>query len=898
MVSTCSLIAFIRNEINLFWTGNFYDEILLDPFKNELDKKSVKLIRFFNIGTEQSVNICEPYELVKADKEGDLKLDSILFDGLQSFKDINSDENVINKKQQNTFDNQQQQDIQTQLRGVDPNNNSKAQIVRISIKLRIKRKCIFNIIQYRKDKMKISRKILFIKILRLQYLVNISNKNLLKNLKQLLMRTKKQKKQFQKLRKFNQKTMKKSKNYIGMTSNQNLHLNKRFLKLIKITIVNYKIRLIKLKKNKIYNKIIKFIVHLLDKSIKLTPKKPKNQMSTVLNKSNSKGIRMRIFKKTQSSQKIKNKQVFQKHLQNNEHIFVLLKQTDFLFQISESKDDVQDYIKLFICRQGISDNYRSIITIDKENSYALLQKKKQYQNRESSNSSQQKNENRSNSGLFKSASLQQFYRAQSAVEKNSYQNYKGNQLQINQMKNVSYLSLLQQSGYQLKHNYTKSTKELNNKWIDFLSNENQRQKPFENQAYKRLNEKLEYLEKKFHQLKDSFANVSENQQDKKTDRIKQKQYSMVSKYFPQKFIQQQKNVSQEESKVKKDIKSIFNIYSQMKDIKSYTSNSQLLKQSQDKNTGLLQDFVTQIKRNSNKNSQLLKGSQINQTNSNLNKSERQQSMDSKYFYLNKISETQPNEPFLYYISTVIQAIKSKKPTELDELIKEHFSQTYQGLIYANRLVIQFDPNKVIYLPKSNHLKTIVFDLDETLIHCNSNLSIQGDIILPITFPNNETIQASINIRPYAKQILKTLSKDFEIIIFTASHSCYANMVIDYLDPKKQWISHRLFREHCIQTREGAYIKDLRILGNRKLCNVLLVDNASYSFNKQIENGIPIISYYDNKEDQELLHLENYLLNFRSVKDVRDLNQKQLKLKQFLDYSDFDDLQNNLKDIYF
>ncbi|CAD8054727.1 unnamed protein product [Paramecium primaurelia] len=551
-----------------------------------------------------------------------------------------------------------------------------------------------------------------------------------------------------------------------------------------------------------------------------------------------------------------------------------------------------------ISRQGIQDNYRSIITIDKENSYALLQKKKQYQNRESSNSNQQKNENRSNSGLFKSASLQQFYRAQSAVEKNSYQNYKGNQQQINQMKNVSYLSLLQQSGYQLKHNYTKSTKELNNKWIDFLSNENQRQKSFENQAYKRLNEKLEYLEKKFNQLKDSFANVSESQQDKKTDRIKQKQYSMVTKYFPQKFIQQQKNVSQEESKVTKDIKSIFNIYSQMKDIKSYTSNSQLLKQSQDKNTGLLQDFVTQIKKNSNKNSQLLKGSQINETNQTFNKSERQQSMDSKYFYLNKISETQPNEPFLYYISTVIQAIKSKKPTELDELIKDHFSQTYQGLIYANRLVIQFDPNKVIYLPKSNHLKTIVFDLDETLIHCNSNLSIQGDIILPITFPNNETIQASINIRPYAKQILKTLSKDFEIIIFTASHSCYANMVIDYLDPKKQWISHRLFREHCIQTREGAYIKDLRILGNRKLCDVLLVDNASYSFNKQIDNGIPIISYYNNKEDQELLHLQNYLLNFRSVKDVRDLNQKQLKLKQFLDYSDFDDLQNNLKDIYF
>ncbi|CAD8171913.1 unnamed protein product [Paramecium octaurelia] len=552
-----------------------------------------------------------------------------------------------------------------------------------------------------------------------------------------------------------------------------------------------------------------------------------------------------------------------------------------------------------LSKQGISDNGRSIITIDKENSYALLQKKKQLQNREGSSSSQQKNENRSNSGLQKSASLQQFYRAQSAVEKNSYQNQKGNQQQIKEMKNISYLYLLQQSGYKLRHNQTKSTKEQNSKGSDFLSNEYLKQKPVENQAYKRLNEKLEYLEKKFNQLKDSFVNISENQYDKKSDRMQQKQYSLISKYFPKKFMEQQKNTTQEERKVTKDIKSIFNIYSQIKEFKSHSSNSQLLKQTQEKKSAQLQDFVTQIKRDfNNKNSQLLKGSYVHQPNTILNKSERQQSMDAKYYYFNKLIETQPNEPFLYYISTVLSAIKNKRPTDLDELIKDHFSQTYQGLIYASRLTIQFDPEKVINLPRSNNLKTIVFDLDETLIHCNPNVSIPGDIILPITFPNDETVQASINIRPYAKQILQTLSKHFEIIVFTASHSSYANIVIDYLDPKRQWISHRLFRENCLQTTEGAYIKDLRVLGNRKLSNVLLVDNASYSFSKQIENGVPIIAYYDNKEDQELLHLENYLLNFRHVKDVRDLNQKQLKLKQFLDYSDFDDLYNNLHGMYF
>ncbi|CAD8091589.1 unnamed protein product [Paramecium primaurelia] len=140
MVSACTLIAFRRNELNLFWSGNFYDEILLDPFKNELDKKSVKLISFFNIGVsqdlkkkyalnsgaEQTANVYEPFELVKANQSGELKLDSILFEGLQSFQEIysspnqtyrNNDQNINNKQDNNIIENKkQQQEIQTDIK--------------------------------------------------------------------------------------------------------------------------------------------------------------------------------------------------------------------------------------------------------------------------------------------------------------------------------------------------------------------------------------------------------------------------------------------------------------------------------------------------------------------------------------------------------------------------------------------------------------------------------------------------------------------------------------------------------------------------------------------------------------------------------------------------------------
>ena len=40
---------------------------------------------------------------------------------------------------------------------------------------------------------------------------------------------------------------------------------------------------------------------------------------------------------------------------------------------------------------------------------------------------------------------------------------------------------------------------------------------------------------------------------------------------------------------------------------------------------------------------------------------------------------------------------------------------------------------------------------------------------------------------------------------------------------------------------------------------MLVDNAAYSYGLQLGNGIPIIPYYDNKDDTELKSLMGYLL---------------------------------------
>lgn len=144
------------------------------------------------------------------------------------------------------------------------------------------------------------------------------------------------------------------------------------------------------------------------------------------------------------------------------------------------------------------------------------------------------------------------------------------------------------------------------------------------------------------------------------------------------------------------------------------------------------------------------------------------------------------------------------------------------------------------------------------------------------------------------ECLRELSQYFEIIVFTASHGCYANVVLDYLDPKEQYIHHRLFRESCVQTEEGVYVKDLRILANRDLSNVVLVDNAAYSFGFQIENGIPILPFYYNKKDQELQHLMGYLKYLANVKDVREINRQTFGLHLYMNYETPEKLIASLK----
>lgn len=120
-------------------------------------------------------------------------------------------------------------------------------------------------------------------------------------------------------------------------------------------------------------------------------------------------------------------------------------------------------------------------------------------------------------------------------------------------------------------------------------------------------------------------------------------------------------------------------------------------------------------------------------------------------------------------------------------------------------------------------------------------------------------------RPGIEDLLRAVSKFYEIVIYTASLSRYADPLVNLIDPE-HFTDHKLFREHCTNY-ENAYVKDLSLLG-RDLKNVVIIDNSPVSYIFQPENAIPILTWTNDMNDQQLYQLIPVLEKLAKFEDVR------------------------------
>jgi carboxy-terminal domain RNA polymerase II polypeptide A small phosphatase len=159
---------------------------------------------------------------------------------------------------------------------------------------------------------------------------------------------------------------------------------------------------------------------------------------------------------------------------------------------------------------------------------------------------------------------------------------------------------------------------------------------------------------------------------------------------------------------------------------------------------------------------------------------------------------------------------------------------------------------------------LVLDLDETLVHSSFTPIDGADFEIPLDM-QGETHTVFVKKRPGVDDFLAACAETWEVIIFTASLSLYADPVMELLDPGGLCCD-RLYREHCVLVG-GCYVKDIAKLG-RDLKRTLIVDNSPLSYALQPENAVPIEAFFTDPDDRELDKTLLLLNKAASLKDVR------------------------------
>ncbi|PGH06162.1 hypothetical protein GX51_02550 [Blastomyces parvus] len=193
------------------------------------------------------------------------------------------------------------------------------------------------------------------------------------------------------------------------------------------------------------------------------------------------------------------------------------------------------------------------------------------------------------------------------------------------------------------------------------------------------------------------------------------------------------------------------------------------------------------------------------------------------------------------------------------------------------------PSNPRYGPSAQ--KTLVLDLDETLIHSlakggrmSSGHMVEVKLSAPVTTSTlggptttigpQHPILYYVHKRPHCDDFLRKVCKWYKLVVFTASVQEYADPVIDWLEQERKYFHRRYYRQHCT-FRNGAYIKDLSSV-EPDLSKVMILDNSPMSYIFHEDNAIPIEGWINDPTDNDLLHLIPILEALQYVTDVRAL----------------------------
>lgn len=236
-------------------------------------------------------------------------------------------------------------------------------------------------------------------------------------------------------------------------------------------------------------------------------------------------------------------------------------------------------------------------------------------------------------------------------------------------------------------------------------------------------------------------------------------------------------------------------------------------------------------------------------------------------------------------------LKLNSPNKSDrhDIVSDTNSITSNVMFGSKKMGRFLFPKKLIpkSIKHSGSKKTLVIDLDETLIHSVSRgtthvNSSQGHIVEVKFSSSGISTLYYVHKRPHCDLFLTKVSNWYNIVIFTASMKEYADPVIDWLESSFPGsFTKRLYRNHCTLRDGVGYIKDLSILtkvtqGSKTvlpetgLSEIIIIDNSPVSYAMNVDNAIQVEGWINDPTDTDLLNLIPFLESIRYTTDVRNI----------------------------
>lgn len=166
--------------------------------------------------------------------------------------------------------------------------------------------------------------------------------------------------------------------------------------------------------------------------------------------------------------------------------------------------------------------------------------------------------------------------------------------------------------------------------------------------------------------------------------------------------------------------------------------------------------------------------------------------------------------------------------------------------------------------------TLVLDLEETLMYSSLSAIEDAEYSFNTVFQDHQ-YKVYMVLRPFVTEFLQSVSKNYELFVYTCAKREYAEKILDILDPQRKLFRQRLYQEDCCCVL-GHYIKDLSVLG-RDLAKTVVLDNAPHTYPHHLMNTIPISSWSGEPDDRELQRLIPYMDKLCTAEDFREVLKK-------------------------